>query len=382
MTRFFKSIKFKLTFWYSSILLFFCAIFVFVFNFLISGYFNRQFSNEPFAQVIVERQVPQRLRNLSQENMDLIEDSRNQDLQTIRELSILSFIPLLALSFGGGYLIADRMLRPLKDLNDDIERITADNLLVKIKYEDTGDEISELIENFNNMISRLKSSFDSQKQFVENASHELKTPLSIIKLNLEALYSKKKLSKREKDKYVVNIKKSIDLMNKLMEDLLLLSSVEQNISKSSINLCKVVDSCVEDIGVIAKDKSIKIDYKCGSKVKILGNSTLVERSIMNILENAVRYSPADSEVVVRVKKEDGSGIVSISDSGPGIPIKHKKRIFERFYRVDKSRSKETGGVGLGLSIVKEIVEKHDGSISVKSSKKGSTFVLKFPVIKK
>jgi two-component system phosphate regulon sensor histidine kinase PhoR len=103
---------------------------------------------------------------------------------------------------------------------------------------------------------------------------------------------------------------------------------------------------------------------------------------MNILENAVRYSPADSEVVVRVKKEDGSGIVSISDSGPGIPIKHKKRIFERFYRVDKSRSKETGGVGLGLSIVKEIVEKHDGSISVKSSKKGSTFVLKFPVIKK
>jgi two-component system phosphate regulon sensor histidine kinase PhoR len=217
---------------------------------------------------------------------------------------------------------------------------------------------------------------------VENASHELKTPLSIIKLNLEALYSKKKLSKREKDKYVVNIKKSIDLMNKLMEDLLLLSSVEQNISKSSINLCKVVDSCVEDIGVIAKDKSIKIDYKCGSKVKILGNSTLVERSIMNILENAVRYSPADSEVVVRVKKEDGSGIVSISDSGPGIPIKHKKRIFERFYRVDKSRSKETGGVGLGLSIVKEIVEKHDGSISVKSSKKGSTFVLKFPVIKK
>lgn len=376
--KIFKSIKFKLTFWYSTMLILISIVFVLIFNILVANYFNRQFENSPYSQVMFQRHIPAKLKGLTDENLELIYESRVQDLQTIRELSILSFLPLIIFSIGGGYIIADRMLKPLKDLNDEMKQISADNLLTKIKRDDTEDEISELIGNFNLMISRLDKSFKSQKQFVENAAHELKTPLSIIKINMEALNSEKRLTKKEKEMYTSNVKNSITLMNDLMEDLLLLSSIDRNVKMIRLNVNNVAKSAVNKLRSVAKKKDIKIEYKSGAKVEITGSKSLLERAIMNIIENAIRYSSEGSVISVGVRKSDQLVAVTVSDNGPGIPKRDQEKIFDRFYRVDNSRSKKTGGFGLGLSIVKDIVEKHNGKITLKSSKKGSKFMIKIP----
>lgn len=231
------------------------------------------------------------------------------------------------------------------------------------------------------MVENLYSSPSARKQFIENISHELRAPLSIIRLNLEILESKRGL-KKDREFYVSNIKNSIELMNELLDDLLLLSSVDQDIRRTKIDFDKLVTDCVNDLAVLADKKNLEIEYIRFDNIYIKGSRSLVKRSIMNIVENAIRYSPRNLKIEISLEKKNSNAILSISDHGPGIPKNEQKRIFERFYRVDKSRSKRIGGMGLGLAIVKEIVEKHGGKVSVKSSPKGSTFILSYPLLKK
>jgi signal transduction histidine kinase len=312
--------------------------------------------------------------------MELFLESRHEDLKTIREISLISLLPLTILSFAGGYVIADQMLRPLKRLNTTIEEITAENLSNRIPYEDTGDEISELIRNFNSMISRLDRTFENQRQFVENASHELKTPLAIIQTNLESALVSKSLTKKEVTGLIKTANSSSKFMDKLIEDLLLLSTLDQDIKKTKINVASILGMSAKNLRPIAKDQSITIKTDIPSKsMKSKGNSVLLQRAFMNVIENAIKYSPKKSTVKISAKKSGGNIVISVSDSGSGIPKKHRKKIFERFYRVDKSRSRKTGGTGLGLAITKEIIELHDGTIIVASDgKKGSRFKIVLP----
>jgi signal transduction histidine kinase len=288
---------------------------------------------------------------------------------------------LVFLSFLGGYGIASFSLKPLEDLSKKMKEKSTENLDEEIQFIDNQDEISELIKSFNRMSRRLNKSFEAQKEFVENASHELKTPLSIIQANLDTALEDKKISKEELEELLRSSEKSVGFMNTLIEDLLLLSLLDQDIELEDVEVVNLVKDSIEEIKTMSNN-DIKINAVFSkNKIVLKANSVLLKRAVMNILENAVKYSECD-KITVSVKEKRDSAKIVIKDNGKGIPKQELKRIFDRFYRVDKSRSRKTGGSGLGLSITKKIVQRFGGTISVDSSLgKGSQFTINLPVVK-
>lgn len=386
--KFYKTIRFKITLWYSLILIVFCFAYVLLINLLVTDYLQRD-PPPPFENgysIHIERIIINpSWETLSDDRKELIRQYRLRDLDQFRQLSLLSFIPLILLSFAGGYIIAGRMLRPLKKLNNATKDINAKNLNTQILHDNTGDEISELIENFNSMILRLNESFDSQKQFVENASHELKTPLSIIKTNLEFAKMDGKLSKNELNEMFGKVIESTNFMNYMIEDLLLLSLLENQVNFEKVDIIGLIRECIKDLDIITNQKNIKInlDFKFdgSEKIFVLGNKVLLHRAISNIIENATKYSFIGKSVDILVSKSNTEIEISVQDQGIGISKEDLPKIFDRFYRADKSRSKKTGGSGLGLSIAKKIIELHKGTIKVESEQSiGTTFILTIPLV--
>ena len=377
--KFFKSIRFKLTLWYSLLLIFLSLIFIITINVFITY----QYKTDPIETFIQHK--PRffiRMNDPDEERAELISKYREYDLYEIRKLSILSFIPLTFFSFVGGYLISDQMLRPLKELNTKMTKINVKNLRSKIRYENNEDEISELIGNFNKMIVRLAVSFDSQKEFVENASHELKTPLTIIQTNLESSLANKSITKKEYLAVLGTSLKSTKFMNKLIEDLLLLSLLENHIRKVKCNLVSVIIESISQVELLAKEKNISVGFEYFKKHKfyIRANRELIQRAFMNILENSIKYSHKNKKIEILLRKYSKNIRITIKDYGKGVPKKDLEKVFDRFYRVDKSRSRKTGGVGLGLSITKKIIELHKGKINIKSiPNKGTTVTILFPI---
>ncbi len=379
--KFFKTIRFRLTLWYSLLLLIISGSVILGINIIVTTYYN---SNSPNLPQITfrPRNLPhnEELEEITEVQKEIIQEIRKQDLNKIRSLSIYSFIPLTLLSFFGGYFIADQMLKPLQQLNLTFTQLNSKNLDKKIKNENTGDEISILINNFNNMTSRLNKSFQLQKDFIANASHELKSPLAIIQTNLEAVT--KKTTKKELEEYLGTSVNSVTFMNKLIEDLLLLSLLENHVNKKNYKVKDIINEVIKKALILAKSKLIVIKYKEDTKTKnkkVNMNPELIERAIMNIIENAIKYSKTKSNIYIELKIEKSNIVIIIRDEGFGIPKKDQDKIFDRFYRVDKSRSRKTGGTGLGLAITKQIINLHKGKLQVSSKiKKGTTFKIVLP----
>lgn len=386
--KFTKSLKFKLTIWYSLILSFFCITFVLSINIWLTTYMNTlKVEPETYGRgFLMERVDRPRLRALSEEQRQLVIESRLRDLENIRRISIYMIFPLVLVSFGGGYVLALIMLKPLERLNMEIRKKEAQNLNKQIVFDDNGDEISELIKSFNRMSKRLSRVFESQKEFVENSSHELKTPLTIIQANIDTIFDSERISKKELNRLLRNSENQIYFMNDLIEDLLLLSSMttsKSNIKMRDVSvreLIKKVKSTLkrraEDNGVDIIEENIKGDFT------VRGNKILLERAFSNLLDNAIRYSKG-SRVEINVKKKNGIVIISFKDDGKGIPKGKEEKLFERFYRIDKGRSRKDGGSGLGLAITKEIVEKHEGRIYVNSRyRDGAEFIIEIKSVGK
>jgi signal transduction histidine kinase len=334
-----------------------------------------------FSMVPRNPMMREKWEEMTESQREAIREIRTEDLIKVRVISLYSFIPLTFFSFFGGYFIAGQMLRPLKKLNTRMSQMNADNLHKRIAFEDTEDEISDLIRNFNKMTSRLNQAFENQKQFVENASHELKTPLTIVHTNIESAVADNKVTKKEQKELLETSLRSVKFMDKLTEDLLLLSLLENQIKRTNFNLQSTTKNIVKQLSKIAKKKNIRIELDINSqKSTFKGNKELIQRSIMNIIENAMKYSPKNSTIHVSLEQKRNTYSIKIKDAGEGISKKDQKRIFDRFYRVDKSRSRKTGGSGLGLSITKKIIELHKGTITVNSKpKKGTTFTISLPL---
>lgn len=306
-----------------------------------------------------------------QETRQTVREIRQDDLNRLRQILWITFGILVILSFGGGYLIAGRMLSPLQKINKTIKKINAQNLHTKIKHPNVDDEIGELIGNFNKMIARLNRSFGLQKQFVENASHELKTPLAIAQTNLDSALSKKKVSKKELESSAETTLQSIKFMNKLIEDLLLLSLSEEDIKFKKVNIVTILKNSVKHLDSLAERNKVKIVLDLNSKLKqknIRANQNLLQRVFMNLIENAIKYSKKGGKIEVSLKQVSEKLVVRVEDDGVGIPKDKIDKVFERFYRVNKSRSRKSGGTGLGLAIVKRVIELHGGEVSIKSIK--------------
>ena len=367
MTKFFKSLKFKMSLLYSGILLVLCVGFFLVMNIFVVDYMQKDigsprlvgFNNAGF------------FANLNDEKIELLKESRQNDLANIRLISMYAMIPFVILSFGGGYLIADNSLKPLEKLKDEMKKKSTKNLGEKIEFDDKGDEISEVIQSFNDMSEQLGRSFEAQKEFVENASHELKTPLAVIQANVDSILADSKIPQKDLFNMLDDSKKSIIFMNKLTEDLLLLSLVDVEFEKKELNLRNLLDDAVTDARRLVDGKGFNISFNDGHDIKVLGNDVLLKRAFQNLIENSIKYSQGKS-LNIDLKKNKRDILITFKDDGVGVPQEKQKRIFDRFYRVDKSRSRKTGGSGLGLAITKEIIEKHNGSIQYVDGN-GATF---------
>lgn len=375
------SIRLQLTLWYALILIITTAVYSVVAT-VIS---ERQFQRTPYEVLQQVNQVQADNYQAWQDGddtarplnpHDVIEQIREQDLQSIRLMSAVTFLVLMSLSLLGGYIITGKLLQPLRQLNNATHDITADNLQISLPGFNAHDELGELINNFNAMLARLHQSFDQQKQFIENASHELKTPLTVTQINLEAILHDTDMSRTELETLIHQALTSTTFMNQLIEDLLLLSIANEHIVFQSVNLTQVITAAVDQLQPLAQQANKTIQFTASNSndgYNKQGNATLLQRAVMNCLENAIKY--AKSVIQVKIELNTNHQItINIQDDGEGIPSAALPKVTDRFYRVDSSRSRQSGGSGLGLAITKTIVEQHAGTLIITSTEGNGTTV--------
>lgn len=374
MKEIFKSLRFKLTIAYSLILFFFSCSLVFGINVVL----NDHFQNDPRPAMNMMEPLPGQnpFFDFDQAQRQKIRDIRLQDLQTIQQLSELSLIPIFVFSFLLGYFVAGRFLSPLKVLQQKVNDIKESNLgsVVQINSED---EIGLLARSFNDMSGRLKKAFDSQSQFIQDASHELRTPLTIVQTNLEYAAEDKSLSREELQSSIQSALSGMKRVRGLTDKLLEIRDIGL-LNKENENISDIVSKQVKSLDSYAKQFNITVVNNTKEKVSREVDAHLLSLAVFNILENAIKYSQdsKDPSVEVEVYEKNDYAYISVKDNGCGIPKDKLDKIFDRFYRVDKSRSSKNGGFGLGLSIAKKIVDDHNGKIFVKSSDKGSKFTIR------
>ncbi|MGN7762446.1 sensor histidine kinase [Paenibacillus sp. 22594] len=289
-----------------------------------------------------------------------------------------SYIYLVVISGAGmivTYIVAGKALKPLQDLNYSIVNITEHNLKERVPASASNDEIGSLANSFNAMLERLNESFLRQKRFSANVSHELKTPLSIMNAGIQVLRLDETPTAEDYKETVEMAERNIKRLMSIVDDLLVLTNDSNVEYMDEINLNQLFLQVEAELLPLYNDKNIHVTHEFELDT-ILGHAPIVYRAFYNLLENAAKYNIMNGTIEIRTWTEDRMGKISISDSGMGIPSEELDRIFEPFYRVDSSRSRKIGGAGLGLSIVKAIIEKHGWSIEGESTVNvGTCFVI-------
>lgn len=306
-------------------------------------------------------------------------------INTLRKLLIILLISgpilLLLLSFGG-YFLVKKAFSPVKKIVGAAKKITAEDLSHRIEPTGSKDEISELVETFNDMISRLESSFKQIKQFSSDASHELKTPLTAIRGEIEVILRRER-KREEYKKTLKSVLEETDKLGKIIDNLLFLSRMDSQSIKLSfrkVPLDEVFLEVFEETEKIARRKKVHLILKKIQQVNIEGEENQIKRVFTNLIDNAIKYTQEGGKVEISLEKERSLAKFTVRDTGIGIPEAALPYIFDRFYRVDKARSRETGGCGLGLAIAKWIVDAHKGKIEVKSKVgEGSIFIVSLPL---
>ena len=280
---------------------------------------------------------------------------------------------LLALLGGvATYFISGHALRPIREFSDKIEKVQAQNLADSRIEENQVKELNQLSVSYNRMLERLSAAFEIQRQFTANAAHELRTPLALMQVQLDLYHSN---SHPDNDADTVQMIQMVteqnDRLNKMVKTLLDMSELQTVGRDDEIVLDALVDEVLEDLEPLAEGKNIRLIGKC-KDITMVGSDILIYRLVYNLVENAIKYNHSGGQVTVTADRKEKHVYLSVEDTGAGIPEELKERVFEPFFRVDKSRSRELGGVGLGLALVREIVRVHDGSITVKSNPSGGT----------
>ena len=280
---------------------------------------------------------------------------------------------LLAL-FGGvaTYFISGHALRPISEFSDKIEEVQAQNLSDSRMEENNVKELNQLSISYNKMLERLSDAFEIQRQFTANAAHELRTPLTLMQVQLD-LYNSSGHPGNDEDtlQTIKMVTEQSDRLNKMVKTLLDMSELQTVGRDDKIMIAAVVEEVLVDLEPLAQEKNIRLIGKCGD-ITMMGSDILVYRLVYNLVENAIKYNHLGGQVTVTVCRKEKQVSLSVEDTGSGIPEELKERVFEPFFRVDKSRSRELGGVGLGLALVREIVRVHDGRIAIKSKPAGGT----------
>ena len=286
---------------------------------------------------------------------------------------------LLAL-LGGvvTYFISGHALRPIREFSDKIEEVQAQNLSDSRIEENNVKELNQLGISYNKMLERLSEAFEIQRQFTANAAHELRTPLALMQVQLD-LYNSASHPGNDADtlQTIKMVTEQNDKLNRMVKTLLDMSELQTVGRDDKIILDAIVEEVLADLEPLAVEKNIKLIGKC-EDATMIGSDILIYRLVYNLVENAIKYNHPLGQVTVTAYQRNKHVYLSVEDTGSGIPKELRERVFEPFFRVDKSRSRELGGVGLGLALVNEIVRVHDGSICIKSGKTmGTIFEVTF-----
>jgi heavy metal sensor kinase len=296
---------------------------------------------------------------------------------------LTAFPILLVLGSLGGWVLARRSLSPIGYIASKAERITSNSLNERLATRGTDDEMDYLIRTINEMIARLEGSFKRIAEFTADASHELKTPICALRGEAEVLLSRGR-TPEEYQEGLSHFIERFDHLNRMINDLILLSKSDLSkidLNKTSLRLDVLVQDICNFFKILAEQKGIDLQVGQVQEVTIMGDRIRLQQLFTNLIDNAIKYT-SDGSIRITVEKAGENAVVRVKDTGIGIPHEEQEKIFKRFYRVDKSRSKEGGGVGLGLSIAEWIVHAHQGKIEVNSElNRGSTFTVYLPTLK-
>lgn len=287
-------------------------------------------------------------------------------------------IAVTIVSAAIAYFVSGQALKPLRKLSQQAEKIDQDSISDIRLNEDTVKEFRQLSVSVNLMLDRLSEAFATQRQFSGNAAHELRTPLAIMQTKLELFAAEHKNMEGDTAELVRSQAEQLDRLSKLVHTLLEMSNLSSAPRSDRIELAPLVDEIITDLAPLASQNDITMEQDCDNVV-ITGSDALIYRLVFNLIENAVKYNRQGGSVSVSVHKENNNAIVCVSDTGCGIPEECRESIFQPFFRVDKSRSRQMGGVGLGLALVHEIAVLHGGSVRAEpGNKSGTVFIVTLP----
>ena len=326
-----------------------------------------------------------------------------QEIQETKEAfllrSVIATTIIILLSSVCTYFLTKKALTPLQKLTSEVSQIQAQNLSPQLPVPNSKDEIAQLTSSFNEMLTRLDNAFSTQKQFSANAAHELRTPLAVLQTNLEVFEKKQEPEMVEYQQLFTMIKEQTARLSQLVGTLLDMTNLKSVPRTDHVSLEELVDEVFCDLDPVAEKAGISIHFDDSSSqdlytdvhtpdasalnnniLNITGSYVLLYRAVYNLVENAIKYNRPNGSVTVSVKEKNGQAMILVKDTGIGISPENQKKIFDPFFRVDKSRSRAMGGAGLGLALVDSIAREHGGSVKVlESNEKGSIIALMLPV---
>jgi heavy metal sensor kinase len=308
--------------------------------------------------------------------------SIDEGLARLLDLLGLLLPVLIFCAAAGGYWLVNRALRPVDGLSHTAEQMSLQNLALRLPVAPSGDALERLAISLNNMLGRLRDSVQTSRRFLADASHELRTPLTVIKGELQELTRESTLTRGQVGERVGSVLEEVARLEHLVSGLLVLSRLDAGEPHSDwlpVDIAELASSTAEQMRLIAEDRGIEIRLVALRKAIILGDRAQLKQIVVNLLDNAIRFTPRGGCVVLRTAPDDNGTLFEISDTGIGIPPDSIAHVFDRFFRVDASRSRDDGGAGLGLSIVKSICTAHGAEIDVQSMiNNGSSFRVRFP----
>ena len=289
-----------------------------------------------------------------------------------RKNSLIISAVLALLGGVATYFISGHALRPIREFSDKIEEVQAQNLADSKLEENKVKELNQLSVSYNKMLGRLSDAFEVQRQFTANAAHELRTPLALMQVQLDSYNSGQHPgSDAETVQTIKMVTEQNDRLSKMVKTLLDMSELQTVSRDETIMVDALVDEVLADLEPLAQEKNVQLAGNCEA-ITIVGSDILIYRLVYNLVENAIKYNHPGGQVTVTASRKEKCVCLSVADTGNGIPEELRERVFEPFFRVDKSRSRALGGVGLGLALVHEIVRVHDGNITVRSNSPGGT----------
>ncbi|MGH2774210.1 MAG: sensor histidine kinase [Actinomycetota bacterium] len=303
-------------------------------------------------------------------------------LRLLKTYSFLALGVLFIVSLGVGWVVAGRLLAPIDRITDVARRIQATDLSGRISLVGPEDELKRLADTFDSMLERLDAAFVAQRRFIADASHELRNPLAVIRTNLDVVMSDPNADESALRDTSAVVRRATERMSKMVDDLLALARLEspQQLDER-VDIGEVANEIAEEFTAVARSHDVALRRSISTGIFVAGDRYALKRALANLAQNALRYAPADSSITIAAGTKDGWVWTAVEDQGPGIAPEHRNQVFERFWRVDKSRSRTLGGSGLGLSIVQQVAQAHSGLVKLSSEVgRGSTFVIWIPAL--